>query len=80
MLVLDWRDAGGQRTTGPADGHAGKAARAGRELLVDLAKARGLSIAPDVAVGDWGARVWKALDEAFPLHYPSPTMTGSTRT
>ena len=36
-----------------------------RELLVDL-KARGLSIAPDIAVGDGALGFWKALDEAFP--------------
>ena len=35
------------------------------ELLVDL-KARGLSIAPEVAVGDGALGFWKALDEAFP--------------
>jgi transposase-like protein len=31
-------------------------------LLVDL-KARGLSIAPEVAVGDGALGFWKALDE-----------------
>ena len=36
-----------------------------KELLVDL-KARGLSIAPAVAVGDGALGFWKALDEAFP--------------
>ena len=36
-----------------------------KELLVDL-KARGLSIAPEVAVGDGLLGFWKALDEAFP--------------
>ena len=35
------------------------------ELLVDL-KARGLSIAPEVAVGDGALGFWKALDETFP--------------
>ena len=43
----------------------GKAVRAGKELLVDL-KARGLSIAPDIAVGDGALGFWKALEEAFP--------------
>ena len=37
-----------------------------KELLVDL-KARGLSIAPDIAVGDGALGFWKALEEAFPL-------------
>ena len=36
-----------------------------KELLVDL-KARRLSIAPEVAVGDGALGFWKALDEAFP--------------
>ena len=36
-----------------------------RELLVDL-KARGLSIAPEVATGDGALGFWRALDEAFP--------------
>ena len=36
-----------------------------KELLVDL-KARGLSIAPEVAAGDGALGFWKALDEAFP--------------
>ena len=36
-----------------------------RELLVDL-KARGLSIAPELAIGDGALGFWKALDEALP--------------
>jgi transposase-like protein len=36
-----------------------------RELLVDL-KARGLAVAPEVAVGDGALGFWKALDEVFP--------------
>lgn len=36
-----------------------------RELLVGL-KARGLSIAPEVAVGDGALGFWKALEEIFP--------------
>ncbi len=36
-----------------------------RELLVDL-KARGLSIAPEIAVGDGALGFWKALEEIFP--------------
>lgn len=36
-----------------------------RELLVDL-KARGLGIAPELAVGDGALGFWKALDEVFP--------------
>lgn len=36
-----------------------------RELLVGL-KARGLSIAPEIAVGDGALGFWKALEEIFP--------------
>lgn len=36
-----------------------------RELLVDL-KARGLSVAPEVAIGDGALGFWKAVDELFP--------------
>ena len=36
-----------------------------RELLVDL-KARGLAVAPELAVGDGALGFWKALDEVFP--------------
>lgn len=36
-----------------------------RELLVDL-KARGLSVAPRIAVGDGALGFWKALEEVFP--------------
>ena len=36
-----------------------------KELLVDL-KARGLTIAPDIAVGDGALGFLKVLDEAFP--------------
>lgn len=36
-----------------------------RELLIDL-KARGLSSAPQIAVGDGALGFWKALEEVFP--------------
>ena len=42
-----------------------ESAQSWRELLVDL-KARGLAIAPDLAVGDGALGFWKALDEVFP--------------
>ena len=42
-----------------------ESAQSWRELLVDL-KARGLSIAPQIAVGDGAMGFWKALDEIFP--------------
>jgi putative transposase len=40
-------------------------AQSWRELLVDR-KARGLAIAPELAVGDGALGFWKALDEIFP--------------
>ena len=42
-----------------------ESAQSWKELLVDL-KAHGLSIAPELAVGDGALGFWKALDEAFP--------------
>ena len=47
--------------------HAGarESAQSWREFLVDL-KARGLVVAPELAVGDGALEFWKALDEHFP--------------
>jgi putative transposase len=42
-----------------------ESAQSWRELLVDL-KARGLAVAPEMAVGDGALGFWKALDEVFP--------------
>jgi hypothetical protein len=42
-----------------------ESAQSWRELLIDL-KARGLTIAPELAVADGGLGFWKALDEVFP--------------
>ncbi len=42
-----------------------ESAQSWRELLVDL-KARGLSIAPEMATGDGALGFWKALDEVSP--------------
>lgn len=42
-----------------------ESAQSWRELLVDL-KARGLAVAPRIAVGDGALGFWKALDEVFP--------------
>ena len=42
-----------------------ESAQSWRELLVDI-KARGLSVPPEVAVGDGAMGFWKALDEVFP--------------
>ncbi len=42
-----------------------ESAQSWRELLVDL-KARGLSVPPELAVGDGALGFWKAVDEVFP--------------
>ena len=42
-----------------------ESAQSWRELLVDI-KSRGLSTAPEIAVGDGAMGFWKALDEVFP--------------
>ncbi|WP_147021513.1 IS256 family transposase, partial [Methylobacterium radiotolerans] len=42
-----------------------ESAQSWRELLVDV-KQRGLSIAPEIAVGDGALGFWRALDEVFP--------------
>ena len=42
-----------------------ESAQSWRELLVDL-KARGLAVAPEMAVGDGALGFWRALDEVFP--------------
>src|SRR5271170_691235 len=61
----DGRDARGQEGADRlSDGHAGERA-SWKELLVDL-KARGLSVAPQAAIGDGALGFWRALDEAFP--------------
>ena len=41
-----------------------ESAQSWKELLVDL-KARGLTVAPEIAVGDGALGFWKALDETF---------------
>src|SRR3712207_6994659 len=42
-----------------------ESAQSWRELLVDV-KARGLAIAPELAVGDGALGFWKALEAVFP--------------
>ena len=44
---------------------ARESAQSWRELLIDI-KARGLAIAPEVAVGDGALGFWTAVDEVFP--------------
>ena len=50
---------------GMASGGVRESAQSWRELLVDL-KARGLTIAPELATGDGALGFWKALDEVSP--------------
>src|SRR5215218_8033819 len=42
-----------------------ESAQSWRELLVEM-KARGLAVAPEIAVGDGALGFWKALDEVWP--------------
>ena len=42
-----------------------ESAQSWRELLADI-KARGLAVAPEIAVGDGALGFWKALDETWP--------------
>src|SRR3712207_4398168 len=42
-----------------------ESAQSWRELLIEV-KRRGLTIAPEIAVGDWALGFWTALDEVFP--------------
>jgi putative transposase len=52
-----------------------ESAQSWRELLVDL-RARGLAVAPEIAVGDGALGFWKALDEVFP-GTTSPALLGA---
>ena len=61
----DRRDAGGQEGALGFQVGVRESAQSWRELLVEV-KARGLKIAPEIAVGDGALGFWKALDEVFP--------------
>ena len=52
-----------------------ESAQSWKELLVDL-KARGLSIAPEIAVGDGALGFWKALGQRFDAVDVSPLIEG----
>jgi putative transposase len=65
MLVLIGATPEGKKELLGFQTGARESAQSWKELLVDL-KARGLSIAPQIAVGDGALGFWKALDEAFP--------------
>ena len=65
MLLLIGRAPEGQEGIDRfPSGHA-RRRRVGRNCS-SISKARGLSIAPEVAVGDGALGFWKALDETFP--------------
>lgn len=57
-----------------------ESAQSWRELLVDL-KTRGLSVAPEIAVGDGAMGFWKALEEIFPAtrHQRCPRQSADCR-
>jgi putative transposase len=55
---------GTKELVGFIDGYR-ESAQSWRELLLDL-KARGLSIAPKIAIGDGALGFWKALEEVWP--------------
>ena len=52
-----------------------ESAQSWRELLVDL-KARGLAVAPELAIGDGALGFWKALEEVLPID-PAPALLRS---
>ena len=58
-------DAGGQKEVVGFQVGAPESAQSWREFLVEV-KRRGLKIAPEIAVGDGGLGIWKAMDEVFP--------------
>ena len=55
-----------------------ESAQSWKELLVDL-KARGLALAPELAVGDGALGFWKALEEAFPDDAASAMLVSQNR-
>ena len=65
MLVLMGETAEGKKELIGLQTGMRESGQSWKELLVDL-KARGLVVAPQVAIGDGALGFWKALDEAFP--------------
>lgn len=59
----------GQEGVARLPGRVRESAQSWRELRIDI-KARGLTIAPEVAVGDGALGFWKAVDEVFPGNSP----------
>jgi putative transposase len=65
MLVLIGATPEGKKELVGFQAGVRESAQSWRELLVEI-KRRGLSIAPEIAVGDGALGFWKALDELFP--------------
>lgn len=63
-VVIGARPEGNKELTGFRTG-VRESVRISRELLVDR-KHRGLTVAPEIAVGDGATGFWQALDAAFP--------------
>src|SRR3954462_5757646 len=61
----DRGDAGGQEGTRRFQVGVRESAQSWCELLIEV-KRRGLTIAPEIAVGDGALGFWKALDEIYP--------------
>jgi putative transposase len=64
LVIIGATPEGKKELVGLADGLR-ESAHSWRELLLDL-KRRGLSIGPQLAVGDGALGFWKALDEVWP--------------
>jgi putative transposase len=65
MLVVIGATPGGKKELVGFQVGTRESAQSWRELLVGL-KARGLAVAPELAVGDGALGFWKALEEVFP--------------
>lgn len=64
LVIIGTTPEGKKELVGLADGLR-ESTQSWRELLLDL-KRRGLSIGPELAVGDGALGFWKALDEVWP--------------
>jgi transposase-like protein len=64
LVIIGATPEGRKELVGFTDGYR-ESAQSWRELLVDL-KARGLAIAPELAIADGGLGFWAALREIFP--------------
>ena len=65
MLVIIGATAEGRKELVGFQTGLRESAQSWRELLADV-KARGLAVAPELAVGDGALGLWKALEEVFP--------------